>query len=135
MFFLTVIDFNDDAPNCGVQSEVEISVSGLDSVFFIVEGWGNQSGDYTIVIGEGTLNANEIINTAFEFYPNPASNEITIISEQFEEVEIVSLNGQSISKHNISIEPKINIGHLLPGSYLIRAVNSESTRIEKFMKL
>lgn len=46
---------NDDAGNCGTSSEIEFPTAGYDTVFAVVEGWGVASGDYTIVITEGSL--------------------------------------------------------------------------------
>jgi hypothetical protein len=130
-----VINFNDDSPSCGVQSEVEINVIGLDSIYFIVEGWGNQSGDYTILIGEGTLDVQEVNFTTFKFYPNPATNDITIHSQDVNVVEILDLSGKIVSSHDVSSQNTINIEHLSAGSYLLRVQHKESNQTAKFVKL
>jgi poly(3-hydroxybutyrate) depolymerase len=62
----------------------------------------------------------------FQFYPNPAQNELTIQSEELiEKIEIYNLIGQGmLSIDCMLMETTIDLSNLASGSYFIRLVNA-----------
>lgn len=81
---------NDDSPNCGNgNAEINFSTMAYDTVFIIVEGWGDQSGDYVLNINESDLSIDEL-NTALHIFPNPSNSGFYI--EEFYNAEISIYN-------------------------------------------
>lgn len=71
-------------------------------------------------------------NKTISIYPNPANNELNIISEKsIENYTICSINGAEIIKGNSS---KINISELPMGIYLIKIYSEDGIGILKFIK-
>ena len=65
----------------------------------------------------------------FQFYPNPAQNELTIQSDELiEKIEIYNLIGQGmLSIDCMLMETTIDLSNLASGSYFIRLVNANGT--------
>ncbi len=133
----TVININDDAPNCGTQSELEISVAGLDSVYFIVEGWGSEAGDYTISIAEGTLNTAELSDlNSIKIYPNPTSGNLVIETLAFDSFELQDLQGRLLQENAIhNGSETLNLSDLSPGTYTLILSNPVASVTKKIIKL
>ena len=92
-------------------------------------------GEITTGLCGNTVSANEIADNKIKIYPNPATNNITIENNNFDELEISIINiyGQELlvktqNQFNIS---NLNIKHLPRGMYLIRTKNLGVTKVQK----
>lgn len=130
----TVITINDDSPNCGTQSEIEISTIGIDSVFLVVEGWGTASGDYTLSINEGTLGFDDIQTIDAKVFPNPATNLISIESGEYAHYKISDLKGSAILEGDFNDNITVDISELSNGTYIINVSTENGSEILKFVK-
>lgn len=74
----------------------------------------------------------------FSIYPNPASEIITLKSNEnfIGEISITSLNGQEIKSSSFNgMQLKIDVADLIPGYYLIKLSNSDGVLSKQFLKL
>ena len=69
------------------------------------------------------LSIKDFANVQFSIYPNPASAYIYIDAPSTDEldVNILSLNGQSVLKAKVQPNEKLQVGHLAKGTYLLQA--------------
>lgn len=92
---------------------------------------------YSVYSLPGTLSNIHLslLNSAFSLYPNPAQNEINIITDLIgnEELVIYNINGQMIQKSSVNFKDntaKINIENLSSGQYILKI----GTKSFKFLK-
>jgi hypothetical protein len=83
----------------------------------------------------------EPVITQFQFYPNPAVNEITL-SFKYDEswtgktMSVVNINGIVVDKIRItSVSMKYNVTRLQPGVYFFQGTNGARTIREKLVRL
>jgi hypothetical protein len=114
-----IIAINDDAPSCGIQSELQVSTIGHDSLYIIVEGWGTQSGNYVININQETLGGSELSIVNNGFFPNPASDQIQVIGDFEGDVLISDFNGRIVLREPAT-KNTIDISSLPSGVYFVR---------------
>lgn len=68
----------------------------------------------------------------FEIFPNPATNQITILNKKpIDKIEIFNINGQL---HLTSTHSLIDISGLAPGIYFIKATSKEEEATIRFAK-
>lgn len=85
-----ILNANDDYPSCGSSSECTVNVTDYDTVFVIVEGWGNLSGDYTLNINPTNLvSLDELDELGSKVFPNPTTGNITVSSNK--EISTITL--------------------------------------------
>ncbi|MDP5091820.1 MAG: T9SS type A sorting domain-containing protein, partial [Polaribacter sp.] len=67
-------------------------------------------------------------------YPNPASNNLTVITEQeIKTIEIYNIQGQKVKTSN---QKQINVSDLAKGIYLVKIQNNENSILtKKFIKV
>lgn len=90
---------------------------------------GNVDHDYSCF---ATSNKNQAVET-LNFFPNPAQDHIVVDHGDIHEVEVVSLDGR-VQNLNV-VKGKVNVSHLITGSYLIRSQNAENTFVARLIKL
>ncbi|MDB3906504.1 T9SS type A sorting domain-containing protein [Crocinitomicaceae bacterium] len=123
---------NDDAGNCGTSSEIEFPTAGYDTVFAVVEGWGVASGDYTIVITEGSLDLSENELT-IGMHPNPANNIIYLESAQNGNVQFFSTQGRLIYETILNNDFEIDVSHLPRGLYMVKLIGDQQVSQQKII--
>ncbi|MDG1332046.1 MAG: T9SS type A sorting domain-containing protein [Crocinitomicaceae bacterium] len=131
--FLTVTDaqgnpiaINDDSPNCGPQSEINIATTGHDSLYVIVEGWNNQIGDYTLNIGQGIVSVPTIEESTFSLFPNPANSSVFFEGAQGGVVTLIDSRGETVKNMDVSNKQEIDLSGLASGMYVFK-IQTEST--------
>lgn len=68
-------------------------------------------------------------------YPNPSRNSITVTAAQPGLLELLDLNGRTITSTEMSgTRTSLNISHLAPGTYLLRLTNTAGSSINKLIK-
>ena len=131
--FLSVIDtdgnviaYNDDG-GCNTQSELSFNMSGLDSVFVIVEGWGSATGDFIIYIEQNTVGTKSFSNTTeFKAYPNPFNTAFSIPNVNNVNVIMYDITGKIVMKINQYNGASILSSNLSKGVYLLEIINQNS---------
>jgi hypothetical protein len=121
--------FNDDA--CGPQSEIEVDLTGIDSVYIIVEGWGTESGAYTLNISENTAGVSKLNSKNINLYPNPTHQSFIIDGAIQAKISIYSLNGDLVKSINNYNGTSININDLPKGIYFIQVLMDKTTITKK----
>jgi hypothetical protein len=127
-----VLAYNDDAPSCAPASQITIPCAGQDSIYIIVEGWGNNAGSYTLNITQGIVGVEEIAPAVHSLYPNPADQTFRVSDVTQGLLSITDINGSVVkSVADYQGEP-IDISSLPCGFYNV--TYSESDR-QSIMKL
>jgi hypothetical protein len=88
--------------------------------------------EYSDSVYLGLLNTNELAESNFSVYPNPATNEININGINGELVSFYDLNGKLLAKHKFTANQKIDF--LAKGLYYIELKTAERTYYSKFLK-
>lgn len=115
-----ILNANDDHPSCGTSSECTVNVMGYDTVYVIVEGWGNLNGDYTLnITATDLVSLSELSNNNARIYPNPTNGVIQIDTDQeITKAVLLDLQGKEIQKINSA--GVLDATHQPDGMYLIR---------------
>ncbi len=126
--FLSVVDaagniiaFNDDKESCGTSSELTFNTNGLGLCYIIVEGWGNETGDYILNVDANYLGQTQLDNEHIVVSPNPASDRIFIYRNVDSEamLSIYDSNGKlHIRKSLVNKIEEIDVNGLSSGMYL-----------------
>lgn len=124
---------NDDSGNCGTGSEIEFPTAGYDTLFAVVEGWGIESGDYTIVITEGSLSLEENELNTIGLYPNPANDILYLEKEQKGTLQFFSTQGRIVYETILNNDSEINVSHLPRGLYLVKLIGDTSVSQQKLI--
>lgn len=129
-----IIAINDDHPDCGTSSKLSVSTIGHDSLYIIVEGWGLESGSYTINIDGETLSIDEVkeLKTT-TIFPNPASTYFEINNEFKGEVIILDALGNLVKAVDHQMNSKIDIAELKTGVYFIRLKSDNQITTKKLI--
>lgn len=121
----------------GIRSGVWVEDINDDSIVDMF--YGNYRGGLAFYKGMPTFNIGitEIFDPAIEFYPNPATNELTVVVSNFSgvlRVSITNLLGQELLSKNSNTGKMIfQIGELAQGAYLIQVSNSQRVTARKFV--
>lgn len=130
----TVIAGNDDAAACSPQSEIEFYGGGHSYLYVVVEGWGTETGDYTLTINSNSVGLNELDFSNIRISPNPAQSSITFNNEIPGEITIYDAQGQNKLETTIPVNGQIDIVHLVGGIYLAKFTTERSSQTIKFIK-
>jgi hypothetical protein len=89
---------------------------------------------FRLALGGGSTAINEIENTNFKIYPNPAKDEIFIKSEsQIKKVEIYSLMGLLLLSES-NFNEKISMRNFAEGVYLVKIYTDKGSVVSKVVK-
>lgn len=124
---------NDDSGNCGTASEIDFLTGSHDTLFAVVEGWGVASGDYTIVITEGSLDINENEINTIGIHPNPANDIVYLETAQQGTLQFFSTQGRIVYEMILNNDLEINVSHLPRGLYLVKLINDQHISQQKLI--
>ena len=127
----TPISINDDSQSCGAQSVLSLATAGYDSLFVIVEGWNNETGNYTINIGQGTLSIPSIDGSHFSIYPNPATSSVFFEGTQGGLLTLIDSRGEIVKSLTISDKQEIDVSDLATGIYVFKVQTESSVSVKK----
>jgi hypothetical protein len=85
--------------------------------------------DVTISGGGGGVNINDVENTTFSVYPNPATTNITVKGEG--SMEIMNTLGQVVVSEQVNGQANINVANLESGIYFVRMNGTTQKFIKK----
>ena len=84
--------------------------------------------DISIALGTGIEDHDMNISV----FPNPATNNISVIGDGIQEVQILDINGRTLMTFNEG--GQLNIGKLADGMYLVRIVTENGVQMNKIIK-
>ena len=115
----TVLAFNDDDVNCGNQSTITFTPTANDTIFIVVEGWGNASGQFILNVTSSLVGLNELKADPFVVFPNPAKNEIRI--DHFSgNIGVYDFLGKKVLSKQVNTNETIDVSDLKSGTYTIQ---------------
>jgi len=77
--------------------------------------------------GSGTFTNNAFSNNSFSVFPQPASNQIEIeTNETIQSYKIFDLNGKILSEENYLNNKIIDVANLPKGIYLLQLLNNKN---------
>ncbi|MFK8039268.1 MAG: GEVED domain-containing protein [Crocinitomicaceae bacterium] len=124
--FLSVFDkdgntitYNDDSDLCGNQSEVAFNVNNRDSILIVVEGWGNEQGEFDINILGEFLSIDNVDANHYSLFPNPANDFFNLDGVPSQQIKIFNVIGNLVQTTNYVTENPVKIDQLTPGYYLV----------------
>lgn len=129
-----VLFFNDD--NCGTASKIHFNSSGYDTLYAVVQGYGSQSGNYTINVDLELANIHDSYGlNAVTIYPNPVVSELTIknMKEPFS-FEVYDLSGKKVLEGIEQMNEVIDLSFLEPGIYSINLFTLNESKVIQFIK-
>ncbi|MES2557807.1 MAG: T9SS type A sorting domain-containing protein [Bacteroidota bacterium] len=129
----TVIAYNDDG-SCGSSSEVTFSTEGIDTAFIIVEGWGNESGNFNLEINAEYLDVTELSDNLFTLSPNPATDIITIQGTTNATIELIDVRGSILAIYTDYQGESLNLSFLENGIYYARITEGSLSKTLQFVK-
>jgi len=128
-----VLYVNDDYGFCSPQSELTFPIAGLDTLFIVVQGWGNNSGDYDITVNDAAIATNNPQQAlTVELYPNPAKDfiDITTNSKERMSMNIYNNAGQVVLADEIVNFKRIETLKFEAGVYIV-TLKSDTQIIQK----
>jgi len=124
-----ILFVNDDYDFCSPQSELTFPIAGLDTIFIVVQGWGNNSGDYNISVNDATVaSINESPSFKAQVYPNPAIDYVDISINSNEKVNLSIHNsaGQLMSTEIFETSTRVETTNFPSGLYFITLTSDEA---------
>ena len=130
--FLSVVDmngnvlaFNDDAANCGSQSELTFETAGLGSVYIIVEGWGSEMGNYTLILNADYVGLDEEEQlSSMRVFPNPTNGSVRL-NQSIGKATLYHVNGTELAKYDTDQSLHIDLSNFQAGSYFLRSADGQ----------
>jgi len=137
--FLSIVDpqgnvlaYNDDG-SCGSASECTVNAAQSDSMYVIIEGWGSNSGDFTLNITSTYVGLDEDQASSIAIFPNPVSDEFTL-GELNGYMVIRDLSGKIIWEQFVAANEKIDVAELPGGIYRVELATENKLFTAKLMK-
>jgi hypothetical protein len=128
-----VLAYNDDDPACAPYSSITIPSAGQDSIYIIVEGWGNNAGNYVLNINQGFVAVEENQLPQMKLYPNPANNSCVIQNANNAIVTIYDLTGKSVMQIADYSGEIINTTSLSEGVYTVECISGINKSVQKLV--
>lgn len=127
------LGINDDSPSCGMQSELQVDVTGMDSVWVIVEGWGTSSGSYDIAINEQSLGLKDISETGVYLFPNPASGKFSVKGLNEGNITLTDARGAVVLEAEVTNGKSYDISGYESGVYYATVKSQSVSQIFKLV--
>lgn len=94
--------------------------------------------DYCVML-DGPVGLNEILTQNFSVYPNPATDQITVIMpkgfrEQNAAFRLLNTGGQVVQSGNFISGQTLDCSHLSSGIYFLELTSGNTTRYNRFVK-
>jgi hypothetical protein len=137
-YFAAVNAVNDDKNNISIiDDRTVLQPSGASMINIPGDGSYSNGNAFAIRLLTGTASIDELGNSSFSIYPNPADEAITIktsILLNNASISILDLNGKELKSMKLSgIESKINTSDLISGVYFVRVSNGNISKTEKLI--
>lgn len=126
---------NDDF--CGLQSEVVFTSDGTTTYTVMVEGFGGNSGNFSMAITcEEVLSVEDSLIEGFTFFPNPTESVLNInATRELQTVTIFNLSGQKVAEQNVNaVSSSIDVSRLSTGAYILQVTSNNQTGVYKLIK-
>lgn len=128
------IAVNDDF--CGTQSELTFISDGTTTYTIMVEGFGPNTGNFTMSVICEPLGIDDIDFARFNYYPNPANETINFSSqENIDSITIYNILGQQVLVQSVNaISGQLNVFNLRSGTYIMEVTFGSKTVAYKVIK-
>lgn len=130
----SVIGGNDDALTCAPYSELIFGTTAYSFVYVVVEGWGMQSGDYSLTLDYQVLDLEESILDDISIFPNPASTNFTINNASQGQLVIHDMRGNEIYAGSVAPFSTVSIEQLTEGIYFVTFTSNAHSITKKLVK-
>jgi hypothetical protein len=132
----TWLDFEDHGDGTATLSGTPTATSflGFRVILEVTDGMFNDIQDFRIPVGES--NIVDFGQGTVQVYPNPASDNITIINSQNAYYEIFDITGKIVKKGMINNNNfNVNINDLMQGNIIIRIIAENEVAVIKISKI
>ncbi|OFZ16609.1 MAG: hypothetical protein A3D92_10410 [Bacteroidetes bacterium RIFCSPHIGHO2_02_FULL_44_7] len=130
----TVIGGNDDATACAPQSELIFGTTGYPYVYVVVEGWGIQTGDYSLTLDYDQLDIDEHALGNMSIFPNPASTNFLLNNDTHGDLVIQDMRGNVVYSARLTPFANVSIDQLSDGLYFVTFTSNALSITKKLMK-
>jgi len=127
-----IVSNNDD---CGIYSRLDFESDGTSTYYIMVEGAGQESGDYTIELN-CLLSNSSATNNTFVLYPNPVDELLFITSKELiKSISLKNMLGQTLYELKVaSFDSSIDVSNLDKGTYFLNLKTESKNSIKKIIK-
>lgn len=94
---------------------------------------GCSSSDTLVVTIDPCLSVNELTNTLFEMYPNPANTNFTIVSPYTGSIRMIGLNGQEVLNSALNGKLTIDLNSVANGVYNVIVTTENGTSSKRLI--
>ncbi|MDG1760698.1 MAG: T9SS type A sorting domain-containing protein [Flavobacteriaceae bacterium] len=109
-----------------------------DSGWTTVDASSGETVDFSAITisAASTLTLQDFGETSISIYPNPVSNQLSIVSDmKIESVEVLDLMGRTVLSSSQKVAPMVNVSSLQSGVYMIKLSNKQGeSQTKKFIK-
>lgn len=128
-----IVSNNDD---CGIYSRLDFESDGTSTYYIMVEGAGQESGDYTIELNCLLLGNSTETNNTFALYPNPVDELLFINSEEIiKSISLKNILGQTLHELKVdSFDSSIDLSNLNKGTYFLNLSTEFKNSVKKIIK-
>jgi len=143
IFYLADYRFADNSQDYILDTWETVDLNPLGNIRYLEfelqssdEGqWGINTPGYFAFdnLTKSVVGTEELSETAFSVYPNPASTEITFAGLEGE-IAIYNAYGQLVARENIDGKTTIDISALADGTYSYKVISSTTVNSGKFIK-
>lgn len=134
---LTAIFYNDDSDSCAPQSEIYFPTTDLDSIYIVVEGYGNDTGTFILNVeefknGEPNRIESQNYNQESKIYPNPTKSKFSISGISEGKVKVFNVNGKLLIEELNNFK-NIDVSILNSGIYLVQIIENGSVDFKELI--
>ena len=130
-------DLGDNDDYCGNTSSLELSLSGPQTVYLIVNGENNKVGNFELsVFDKNATGIREIAQLDLEVYPNPASSTLKIKDGDLDGMTYVIFNalGTKRLEGELDFSAGIDLNNLSTGMYFLKVEGVNTVFNASFLK-
>lgn len=129
-----VLAYNDDG-TCGNNSELTYVSHLVDTVYLVIEGWGEEAGNFVLNVNSSALGMDENLVDYFKIYPNPVKDKLYVDKLQGGDIEIYNMAGTLIKTVKSLDKTELDISELAPGVYIFKCRLDSKEQQFKISKL
>lgn len=127
-----IIAFNDDGQGCGSASKLTFNPLPYDTIFLIVEGWGNASGQYNLLVTSSLVGLEDAALENFHLMPNPAEDYVQV-SGFTGEIKVFDFSGKLVISTEYKDEDRLDIRSLSAGIYTVQFSKEQYVSTQKLV--
>ncbi len=130
-------DLGTNTNYCGNKAELEISVSGPQSIYLLVNGENNEIGNFELnVYDKNATGIREIVQLDLEIYPNPARENLRVKDLNLDGMTYIIYDamGTKSLEGELDFSTGIDLHYLSTGMYFLRMEGDNTLFNANFIK-